>query len=75
MSPMMIDSSTAGPMGDCHIVPLGSRVAGRFGLVLPGRLAITPGGRAGAGRGGIHGGAQSQGPDGRPSTTSRGRER
>ena len=46
MSPMtMYRSAEDGTMNDYHIMLLGSRAAGGFGLVFPEQLAITPDGR------------------------------
>ena len=46
MSPMtMYRSAADGTMNDYHVMLLGSRAAGGFGLVFAEQLAITPDGR------------------------------
>ena len=46
MSPMTMYRSTDGMMGDYHVMLMGSRAAGGFGLVFPEQIAITPDGAA-----------------------------
>jgi 2,4-dienoyl-CoA reductase-like NADH-dependent reductase (Old Yellow Enzyme family) len=58
MSPMTMYRSRNGEMGDFHLMMLGSRAAGGFGLVFPEQLAITPDGRTSVGCGGIWDDAQ-----------------
>jgi len=45
MSPMTMHRSVDGKMGDYHVMLMGSRAAGGFGLVFPEQIAITPDGR------------------------------
>ena len=45
MSPMTMYRSHDGLMNDYHVMLLGSRAAGGFGLVFPEQLAITADGR------------------------------
>ena len=47
MSPMTMYRSVDGKMSDFHVMLLGSRAAGGFGLVFPEQIAITPDGRTG----------------------------
>jgi 2,4-dienoyl-CoA reductase-like NADH-dependent reductase (Old Yellow Enzyme family) len=47
MSPMTMYRSVDGKMNDYHVMLLGSRAAGGFGLVFPEQIAITPDGRTG----------------------------
>ncbi len=54
MSPMTMYRSVDGLMNDFHLMLLGSRAAGGFGLVFPEQLAITPGGRTSVGCGGVY---------------------
>ena len=61
VSPMTMYRSTDGLMNDYHIMLLGSRAAGGFGLVFPEQLAITPEGRTSVGCGGIYDDAQIEG--------------
>ncbi len=61
MSPMTMYRSTDGLMNDFHIMLMGSRAAGGFGLVFPEQLAITKDGRTSAGCGGIYEDAQVEG--------------
>ena len=61
MSPMTMYRSTDGLMNDYHIMLLGSRAAGGFGLVFPEQLAITPEGRTSIGCAGIYDDAQIEG--------------
>jgi 2,4-dienoyl-CoA reductase-like NADH-dependent reductase (Old Yellow Enzyme family) len=61
MSPMTMYRSVEGRMNDFHIMLLGSRAAGGFGLVFPEQLAILPDGRTGVGCGGIWDDGQIEG--------------
>lgn len=61
VSPMTMYRSVDGLMNDFHIMLLGSRAAGGFGLVFPEQLAITPNGRTSTGCGGIYEDAQIEG--------------
>ena len=61
MSPMTMYRSTDGLMNDFHLMLLGSRAAGGFGLVFPEQLAITPDGRTSVSCGGIYDDAQIPG--------------
>jgi 2,4-dienoyl-CoA reductase-like NADH-dependent reductase (Old Yellow Enzyme family) len=61
MSPMTMFRSTDGLMTDFHVMLLGSRAAGGFGLVFPEQLAITPDGRTSVSCGGIYDDAQIEG--------------
>ena len=61
LSPMTMYRSTDGLMNDYHIMLLGSRAAGGFGLVFPEQLAITPEGRTSIGCAGIYDDAQIEG--------------
>jgi 2,4-dienoyl-CoA reductase-like NADH-dependent reductase (Old Yellow Enzyme family) len=61
MSPMTMYRSVDGLMNDFHIMLLGSRAAGGFGLVFPEQLAITPDGRTSTGCAGIYDDAQIEG--------------
>ena len=61
MSPMTMYRSVDGLMNDFHIMLMGSRAAGGFGLVFPEQLAITPDGRTSVGCGGIYADAQIEG--------------
>ena len=61
MSPMTMYRSTDGLMNDFHVMLLGSRAAGGFGLVFPEQLAITKEGRTSTGCGGIYEDAQIEG--------------
>ena len=45
MSPMTMYRSSDGKMNDYHVMLMGSRAAGGFGLVFPVQIAITPDGR------------------------------
>ena len=58
---MTMYRSVDGLMNDFHIMLLGSRAAGGFGLVFPEQLAITPDGRTSTGCGGIYDDAQIEG--------------
>ncbi len=62
MSPMtMYRSAADGTMNDYHLMLLGSRAAGGFGLVFPEQLAITPDGRTTTSCAGIYDDAQVDG--------------
>lgn len=61
MSPMTMYRSRDGLMNDFHVMLLGSRAAGGFGLVFPEQLAITPQGRTSVSCGGIYDDAQVEG--------------
>ena len=61
MSPMTMYRSTDGLMNDFHIMLLGSRAAGGFGLVFAEQLAILKEGRTSVGCGGIYDDAQIEG--------------
>ena len=61
MSPMTMYHSIDGKMSDFHVMLLGSRAAGGFGLVFPEQLAIVPEGRTSIGCGGIYDDAQIEG--------------
>ena len=47
MSPMTMYRSVDGKVDDYHVMLMGSRAAGGFGLVFPEQIAITPDGRTG----------------------------
>ena len=61
MSPMTMYRSTNGLMNDFHVMLLGSRAAGGFGLVFAEQLAITIDGRTSVGCGGIYDDSQIEG--------------
>ena len=61
MSPMTMYRSRDGLMNDFHLMLLGSRAAGGFGLVFAEQLAIVPDGRTSTGCGGIWDDAQVEG--------------
>ncbi len=61
MSPMTMYRSRDGLMNDFHVMLLGSRAAGGFGLVFPEQLAITAQGRTSVSCGGIYDDAQIEG--------------
>ena len=61
MSPMTMYRSVDGLMNDYHVMLMGSRAAGGFGLVFPEQLAITPDGRTGTCCAGIYDDAQIEG--------------
>ena len=61
MSPMTMYRSIEGRMNDFHIMLMGSRAAGGFGLVFPEQLAITPDGRTGIACAGIYDDSQIEG--------------
>jgi 2,4-dienoyl-CoA reductase-like NADH-dependent reductase (Old Yellow Enzyme family) len=53
MSPMTMYRSQEGRLGDFHLMTLGSRAAGGFGLVFTEQLAIMPEGRTSVHCGGL----------------------
>ena len=53
--------STDGKMDDFHVMLMGSRAAGGFGLVFPEQIAITPDGRTGVHCAGIYDDGQIEG--------------
>lgn len=61
MSPMTMYRATDGRMNDFHLMLLGSRAAGGFGLVFAEQLAIVKDGRTSVGCGGIYDDAQIEG--------------
>jgi 2,4-dienoyl-CoA reductase-like NADH-dependent reductase (Old Yellow Enzyme family) len=61
MSPMTMYRSVDGKMGDFHVMLMGSRAAGGFGLVFPEQIAITPDGRTGTTCAGIWDDSQIEG--------------
>ena len=61
MSPMTMYRSVDGLMNDFHIMLMGSRAAGGFGLVFPEQIAITPDGRTSVGCAGLYEDAQIPG--------------
>ena len=62
MSPMTMYRSTRdGRTGDYHVMLMGSRAAGGFGLVFPEQIAITPDGRTGTSCAGIYDDGQIEG--------------
>ena len=61
MSPMTMYRSQDGLMNDYHVMLLGSRAAGGFGLVFPEQLAITADGRTSVTCAGIYDDAQLDG--------------
>ncbi len=61
MSPMTMYRSVDGKMGDFHVMLMGSRAAGGFGLVFPEQIAITPDGRTGTSCAGIWDDSQIEG--------------
>jgi 2,4-dienoyl-CoA reductase-like NADH-dependent reductase (Old Yellow Enzyme family) len=61
MSPMTMYRSRDGLMNDFHVMLMGSRAAGGFGLVFPEQLAITAQGRTSVSCGGIYDDAQIEG--------------
>ena len=61
MSPMTMYRAKNGMMSDFHLMLLGSRAAGGFGLVFPEQLAITPDGRTGTSCAGIYADDQIEG--------------
>lgn len=61
MSPMTMYRSTDGRMSDFHVMLMGSRAAGGFGLIFPEQIAITPDGRTSTGCAGIYDDSQVEG--------------
>ncbi len=61
MSPMTMYRSKDGLMNDYHVMMLGARAAGGFGLVFPEQIAISPEGRTSVGCAGIYDDAQIEG--------------
>ena len=61
MSPMTMYRSRDGLMNDYHVMLLGARAAGGFGLIFPEQLAITADGRTSTTCAGIYDDAQSEG--------------
>ena len=61
MSPMTMYRSTDGKMDDFHVMYLGARAAGGFGLVFPEQVAIAPEGRTTPHCAGIYEDAQIEG--------------
>jgi len=61
MSPMTMYQSRDGKMDDYHVMYLGARAAGGFGLIFPEQLAICPEGRTSSGCGGIYADDQIEG--------------
>ena len=61
MSPMTMYRSVDGLLNDFHVMMLGARAAGGFGLIFPEQLAITPNGRTSTSCGGIYDDAQIEG--------------
>ena len=61
MSPMTMYRSQDGQMNDFHMMLLGSRAAGGFGLVFPEQLAITADGRTSVTCAGVYDDAQLDG--------------
>ncbi|OZC79559.1 NADH:flavin oxidoreductase [Rhodococcus sp. 06-462-5] len=54
MSPMTMYRAVDGKMNDFHLMYLGARAAGGFGMVFPEQVAITPDGRTTPGCAGIY---------------------
>jgi len=61
MSPMTMYRSQDGRVDDYHVMLMGSRAAGGFGLVFPEQIAITPDGRTGVHCAGIWDDSQIEG--------------
>ena len=61
MSPMTMYRSRDGEVNDYHVMLLGARAAGGFGLVFPEQLAIAADGRTGVACAGIYDDAQLEG--------------
>lgn len=61
MSPMTMYRSTDGKMDDFHVMYLGARAAGGFGLVFAEQIAITPDGRTTTACAGIYNDDQIEG--------------
>ncbi len=58
MSPMTMYRSVDGCANDFHVMLMGSRAAGGFGLIFPEQIAITKDGRTSVGCGGLYEDAQ-----------------
>lgn len=61
MSPMTMYRSIDGKMDDYHLMYLGARAAGGFGLVFPEQVAVSPEGRTGMHCAGIYEDSQIEG--------------
>ncbi|MBC7646698.1 MAG: NADH:flavin oxidoreductase/NADH oxidase [Pseudopedobacter sp.] len=61
MSPMTMYQSVDGKMNDYHLMYLGARAAGGFGLIFPEQVAITPDGRTSTKCAGIYDDTQIEG--------------
>ena len=61
MSPMTMYRAVDGKMDDYHVMLMGSRAAGGFGLVFAEQIAITPDGRTGTSCAGIWDDSQIEG--------------
>ena len=61
MSPMTMHRSVDGLMSDFHVMLMGSRAAGGFGLIFPEQLAILPDGRTSTSCAGIYDDSQIEG--------------
>jgi len=61
MSPMTMYQSVDGKMNDYHLMYLGARAAGGFGLIFPEQIAITPEGRTSRKCAGIYDDSQIEG--------------
>ena len=61
MSPMTIYRSVDGKMTDFHVMLMGSRAAGGFGLVFPEQIAVAPDGRTSTGCAGLYDDARMEG--------------
>jgi 2,4-dienoyl-CoA reductase-like NADH-dependent reductase (Old Yellow Enzyme family) len=61
MSPMTMYRSSEGKMDDYHVMYLGARAAGGFGLIFPEQVAIAPEGRTTPHCAGIYDDAQIPG--------------
>ncbi len=61
MSPMTMYRAVDGKMNDFHLMYLGARAAGGFGMVFPEQVAITPDGRTTPGCAGIYDDDQIEG--------------
>jgi 2,4-dienoyl-CoA reductase-like NADH-dependent reductase (Old Yellow Enzyme family) len=61
MSPMTMYQSKDGLMDDYHVMYLGARAAGGFGLVFPEQIAISPEGRTSTACAGIYDDSQIEG--------------
>ena len=61
MSPMTMYRSVDGKMTDFHVMLMGSRAAGGFGLVFPEQIAVAPDGRTSTGCAGLYDDARTEG--------------